>query len=134
MAQPRKRSLTTGLARRQVHQLGQPRPVTVGGAEGQLVALGPLEVQVRWILPGHPDAAMQLYALLRGVHGDAAAVSLSDRRGDGRIRVAQRARAGGVAGRRPGRTDLKPQISQPVFDRLVGADRAAELLALLGVS
>ena len=46
----------------------------VPGTEGQLVALGPLEVQVGGILPGHPDTAVQLDALLGGLHRDVAAV------------------------------------------------------------
>src|SRR6185437_13619822 len=57
---------------RQIDQLRQPGAVTVRGAERQLVALGPLQVEVCRILPGHPDATVQLHALLGGVNGDPA--------------------------------------------------------------
>ena len=67
------------------------------GAEGELVALGPLEVQMGGILPGHPDAAVQLDAFLGGVHGDAAAVRLRDCGGDPRVGVAAGVGVGGVA-------------------------------------
>src|SRR5262249_48060084 len=76
----------------QVYYLRQSRAVTIGGAEGQLVALGALEVQVRRIFPGHADASVQLHALLGGVHGDAAAIGLRNGRRGGRVFVAAGAR------------------------------------------
>ena len=88
---------------------------------------------MRRILPRHSDPAVQLHALLRGVHRDAAAVGLRDGRRGGRVVVAAGARVGGVPGDRRRRADLEPQVRQPVLDRLVRADRAAELLALLDV-
>ena len=54
----------------QVDQLGQPGAVPAGGAEGDLVGLGALQVQVGRVLPGHPDAAVQLDGLLGGPHRD----------------------------------------------------------------
>ena len=45
---------------------------------------------MRRILPRHPDAAVQLHALLGGVHRNVAAVSLRDGRGDARVFVAAR--------------------------------------------
>src|SRR5271167_363282 len=121
------------LRNRQIHQFGQPGAMTVSGAKRQLIALGALEIQVRRILPRHSDAAVQLHALLGGVHGDATAVGLCDGRGDTRVFVATGAAVGGVAGGRRRGPDLEPQIRQPVLDRLVGADRATELLTLLGI-
>ena len=69
-------------------KFGEPGTVVIGGAEGELVALGPLEVQVGRVLPGHADAAVQLDALLGGVHGDIAAVRLRDGGRDRGVRVA----------------------------------------------
>src|ERR1700731_3134136 len=81
---------------RQVNQVGQSGAVTVGGAESQLIALGPLQVKMRRVLPGHSDAAVQLNAFLGSVHGDAAAVGLCDGRGDRGVVVSASTGAGGV--------------------------------------
>ena len=62
--------------RGQVDQVGEVRAVTVGGAERELIALRPLQIQVRGVFPGHSDAAVQLDALLGGVDGDVTAVRL----------------------------------------------------------
>jgi len=71
-----------------------------GGAEGDLVGLGALQEEMRRVLPGHADAAVQLYALLRGLHGDLGAVRLRDRRGEPVVRVPFGGGRRGVAGSR----------------------------------
>ena len=107
------------LGHRQVDQLRQPGAVPVGGAEGQLVALGALEEQMGGIFPRHADAAVQLHTLLGGAHGRSAAVGLRDGRRDGGVLIAAGAGVSGVAGCRRRGTDLQPQIGQPVLDRLI---------------
>ena len=92
-----------------------------------------LEEEVEVVLPGEADAAVDLD---RGV-GDAPAGV----RGVGlRHRGGQRQRLGlgvggpgGVERRRAGVLGLQQHLRAAVGDRLVGADRAAELLAVLGV-
>src|SRR4051794_28735617 len=56
--------------RRQVDEVGEPGTVEPGCAEGYLVGLGALEVEVSRVLPRHPDTAVQLDGLLRGPHRD----------------------------------------------------------------
>ena len=120
--------------RRQVDEYGERGAVRLGRAEQQRVGLGPLEVQVGRVLPGHADAAVQLDRLLGGVHRDLAA----ERRGHGDrdrgVGVAGRQRRGGVAGGRVGLLDLGVQVGEPVLDRLEATDDAAELTPLLEVA
>src|SRR3954454_24812622 len=57
----RVRSMTSSCRRGgQVHEYGERGPVRLGGAEQQRVGLGPLEVQVRRVLPRHADTTVQL--------------------------------------------------------------------------
>src|SRR4051795_10057590 len=56
--------------RRQVDELSQSRAVEPRRPERDLVRLGPLEVEVGGVLPGHPDTAVQLDGLLGGPHRD----------------------------------------------------------------
>lgn len=105
----------------------------VAGAECQLITLGALEVKVGRILPGYADDAVQLHALLGGVHRDPSAVGLRHGRGDVGVRIVVHAGIDGIARRGVRRPGLEPQIGQPMLDRLIGADRTTELLALLGI-
>ena len=135
-------------AGRQPGQLRQRGPVRVGGAEADRVGLGPLEEQVRRVLPGEPDAAVQLDRLLRGLHRRVGAGRL--RQGDGQLRLGDQIlghrpvvalpgcghRGQGVGGRPgsgPRLGDRDPQVGQPVLDRLEAADRAGELVPFLDV-
>ncbi len=79
------------------------------------------------MLPGHADAAVQLDALLRGVHRDRRAQRLRDARRQ-RTRV-----VGRVAGGGPCQHEVLPDVGEPVLESLERADRAAELVALLEV-
>ena len=80
--------------------------MAIGGAECEMVALGSLEIQVRGILPRHADAAVELDALFRGVHGDIAAVGLRHSGGDRGVRIAARVGVGRVTRGRTGGTDF----------------------------
>ena len=73
-------------------------------AEGDRVGLGALEVQVRGVLPGHADAAVQLDALLGGVDGDPGAVRLGDGDRERRRRGCRWRARRRRCGRRRGRT------------------------------
>ena len=42
------------------HQFRDPRPVLLGAAQQRGIGGGPLEVQVRLVLPGEPDTAVHL--------------------------------------------------------------------------
>ncbi len=121
------------LRRGEIHQGGDGLAVAAGGAEGDLVGLGSFEVEMRGVLPGHADAAVELHALLGGPYRDLPAVGLRDGHGEGRIGTARALGGqgvGGVPGRRAGRGDLEPEFGEPVLDRLERADGTAELIAL----
>ena len=122
-----------GACRRQVDQLSQRGPVPVRGAQRHRPALGPLQQQVRRVLPGEADPAVHLHALLRGVHGHVAAGRLGQRDRDRRVRVAIGQAGGRVPGRGPGLGHRHPQVGQPVLERLERADRPGELPPLLQV-
>jgi hypothetical protein len=63
-----------------IDESAQTGSVPTGGAERDLVGLGALEVEMRRVFPGHPDAAMELYGLLSRPHGEITVVCLRDRR------------------------------------------------------
>ena len=62
----------------------------VAGSERELIGLGPFQVEMRRVLPGHPDTAVKLHAFLRSAYGDVSAVRRRHVRRDGRIEVAVR--------------------------------------------
>src|SRR5262249_28705066 len=109
---------------RQVHQGGQRRPVPVRRAQGQRPALGTLEQQVRRVLPGEADPAVQLHAFLRGEHGGLAARRLGQGPGDRRVGVAGGQAGGGVPGGSPRLGDRYPHVGQAVLERPAGAHPA----------
>ena len=117
----------------QVDEYGERGPMCLGGAEQQRVGLGPLEVQVRRVLPGHADAAVQLDRLLGGVHGDLRAERRGHRDRDRCVGVVGGERRGGVPRGGVGLLDLGVQVGEPVLEGLEPADDAAELPALLEV-
>src|SRR5918999_5457281 len=86
---------------REVHEPGEGRTMPVGRTEGDGRALGALQVEVGRVLPGEPDAAVHLYALLRGPHGDRRAVRLRDGHRDRGVRITGGDAAGRVPGHRP---------------------------------
>ena len=97
------------------------------------VRLAALEEEVEVVLPGEADAAVDLD---RGV-GDAPAgvggVGLGHRGGQRqRLRLGV-GRPGGAVDGRARVLGLEQHLRAAVGDRLVGADRAAELLAVFGV-
>ena len=113
--------------------VGDPLAVPAGVAEHRRVGLAALEEEVEVVLPGEADPAVHLD---RGV-GDAPAgvggVGLGHRGG-------QRQRLGLGVGGPGGAVDggarvlgLQQHLGAAVGDRLVGADRPAELLAVFGV-
>ena len=91
-------------SRREVDEYGERLAVGLGGAEQQLVGLGPLEVEVGRVLPGHAEAAVQLHGLLGRVHREVGAEGLRHRDRDVRVGVVGGERRGGVAGRGVGLT------------------------------
>jgi hypothetical protein len=88
---------------------------------------------VRRVLPGEPDAAVQLHALLRRVHRGVAAGRLGQRDRDGRVRVARGEAGSRVPGGGTRLGDGHPQVGQPVLEGLEGAHRAGELMPFLQV-
>src|ERR1700759_3370964 len=131
---PRMRvSICCSLRCRKIHQPGEPGAVTVCGAERQLVALGPLQIQVRRIFPRHAESTVQLHAFLGGVPRRTAAERLRDGRRDRGVIVLPGAGVGRVPGRRRAGVQLAPQVGEAMLDRLVRADRTTELLALLRI-
>ena len=126
------RQAGTGSARGE-DGVGDPFAVPLGVAEHRRVGLAALEEEVQVVLPGEADPAVHLD---RGVGNAPAGVGGVGLRHRGR----QRQRLGlGVGG--PGRAvdggagvlGLEQHLRAAVRDRLVGADRPAELLAVLGV-
>ena len=105
----------------------------LGGAEQQRVGLGPLEVQVGGVLPGHAETAVELDRLLGRVHRGLAAEGGRDRDRDRGVGVVGGQRGCGVAGRRVGLLDLGVEVGEPVLEGLEAADDAAELTPLLQV-
>src|SRR5262245_26945224 len=75
-------------------------PVPGRVAEGDLGALGALEVDVHVVLPGEPDAAVDLDPLAGDDAVRVGAVGLRHRRGERRFRDVVRDRPGRVVGRR----------------------------------
>jgi hypothetical protein len=51
-----------------INESAQAGAVPAWGAECDLVGLGALEIEMRGVLPGHADAAMELYGLLGSPH------------------------------------------------------------------
>ena len=103
------------------------RPVHVG------VGLAALEEEVQVVLPGEADAAVDLERGARHAAPGLAGVGLGagggERGGLGLVVERPRRPQDG----RPRPLDLEQHLRAGVRDGLVGADRAAELLALLGV-
>ncbi len=86
------------------------------------------------VLPGEPDAAVDLDALRGAAEEGLRAVRLRDGRRRRELRVVARVgHAGGVVRGRSRRLDRHEHVRKLVLDRLEGADRAAELHAGLGV-
>ena len=113
--------------------VGDPLAVPLGVAEHRGVGLAALEEEVEVVLPGEADAAVDLD---RGV-GDAPAgvggVGLGHRGGQRqRLRLGV-GRPGGAVDGRARVLGLQQHLRAAVRDRLVGADRPAELLAVFGV-
>jgi len=106
----------------------QSRSRAVGGAERPTVALGRRDTVCGYSRSS--NAACKLNAARRRV-GDVAAVGLRNGRGGGAASSSLGRSVRGVTG--PPRWPSRPPttIAKPVLDRLVGADRAAELLARL---
>ena len=92
---------------------------------------GPAQEEVGVVLPGEPDTAVDLHAPLGaggvGVTGESA----GDGHGDGDLVLV--AAPHGVPGGGPGQLERAEHVRTAVLDRLVLADRPAELLAVLGV-
>src|SRR5215216_6697470 len=112
---------------------GDPLAVRGALAVGVGVGLATLEEEVQVVLPGEADAAVHLQRRARDPAPGVAGVGL-------RARGRQRRRLGLVVerpgrpvDRRAGALDLEQHLRARVRDRLVGADRALELGAVLGV-
>ena len=88
---------------------------------------------VRLMLLGEGDAAEDLQRAVRDLARGAGHVGLRDRRGPLGVGQLVVERGGGVEHRRPGARAAHVHVGQDVAQRLVGADRAAELAALGGV-
>ena len=122
-----------GAAAPREDRVGDPFAVPLGVAEDRRVGAAALEEEVEVVLPGEADAAVDLD---RGVGNAPAGVG-----GVGlRHRGGQRQRLGLGVGGPGGAVDggagvlgLQQHLRAAVGDRLVGADRAAELLAVFGV-
>ena len=114
-------------------QAGQGGPVPVRGAERDRRARGPLQVQVRGVLPGEADTPVQLHAFLGCQGGGVPAGRLGQGDRDRGVRVVVGQAGGGVPGRGPGLADGHPQVRGAVLQRLERADRAGELVPLLQV-
>ena len=102
-------------------------------AEEQLARLGPLEVQVRGVLPREADAAVDLDVLGGGVEVGLRAVGLGQPGHRGQLVVHLRGAPHAVVGGRLGRLDLEQHVGALVLDGLERADGPAELHAHLGV-
>ena len=87
------------------------------------------------MLPGEPDAAVDLNAVGRHPGERLRAVAVRDRGGDRESVPGRLARRGGdrVVGRRPGSLDVHGHLRAPVLHRLERADGPPELNARLGV-
>ena len=115
-------------------QLGGPAQPARGPAEELPDPVGPTEVQVRVVLPGDPDSAEHLNAVLdvglRGLDPDAR----GDSRGNGQLAViAVSCGAGSIGGGHRHLLGAAQHLGAQVLDRLEAADRLAELLTHLGV-
>ncbi len=77
--------------------------------------------------------AVQLDALLGGVHRGAGAVRLRERRGDRGVGVTGGRGGGGVPGGGARLFEFGPDVGDPVLERLEPADLASELTAFLQV-
>ena len=103
------------------------------GPEHRRVGLAALEEEVEVVLPGEPDPAVDLD---RGVGDAPAGVGGVGLRHRGRKRQRVGVGVGGPGGAVDGGAGvlgLEQHLRAAVRDRLVGADRAAELLAVFGV-
>src|SRR3954468_8493105 len=110
-----------------------PLTVLARGAEELGRDPSALEEKVDVVLPGEPDAAEDLY----GRGGDRASgvggARLGHRRGEGKGLRLGAGGPGRVVGERARLLDVVEHLRAAVGDRLIGADRSAELLALLRV-
>src|SRR5215469_3716076 len=80
--------------------------VVAGVAQEKLAGLGPLEVQVRVVLPSESDTAVQLDVLRRDVEIDVRGVRLDQRRDDWDLVGVLRDRGGRVLNGAAQRLDL----------------------------
>ena len=117
----------------QVDQARDRGAVAIGRAQRDGVALGPLEVQVRGVLPGEADPAVHLDAFLGRSYGDVRAMDLGDRDCDRCVRIIVGDAPGGIAGHRPGLGHRHPQLGEAVLEPLERSDRPAELMTGLDV-
>src|SRR3990172_646578 len=117
----------------EVDQLGYPLAMPRGVAEGEFRPLGPLEVEVQVVLPGEPDAAVEL---------DASAGDPAVRVRDVGLGHADRELAfghpfvhgpRGIVRDRLAVLDVHQHVRRLVLDALVGADGPAESLPDLRV-
>ena len=102
-------------------------------AQEQLRTLRALEVQVRVVLPGEADAAVDLDVLGRAVEVRLGTERLGEARGDRQFVVTFLGRPGGVVRGRLRRLDVQEHVGALVLDRLERSDRPTELHAVLRV-
>src|SRR3984885_6547229 len=110
-------ALSNGVCGLQPDPLGEVLAVVGAVAQEQLAGLGPLEEQVRVMLPGEPDPAVHLDHLGGHVEVRLRRVGLEQRRqGRDFVGVVGHGR-GGVGDRRPQRLDLHQPVRHPVLPR-----------------
>src|SRR5262249_23645675 len=113
--------------------LGEELAVVRRTAEECLGCPSPLVVEMRRVLPGEADAAVDVDVLVGGLGERLGAVRLGEPRNDGKLVGALRGRPRAVVGGGPRRLGLDEHVGALVLDRLVTADEAPELDADLGV-
>src|SRR6476469_8268565 len=107
----------TGARSSDADALGEELAVVRGVTEQDLRALRTLEVQVRIVLPGEADAAVDLDVLGRGVEVRVRAVGLGERGHHRQLVVVLGRRPRRVVRRRLRRLDLEEHVGALVLDR-----------------
>ncbi len=117
----------------QARCVGNPLTVIAGGAELSPILQHPPEVQVEIVVPGHPDASVDLHAVLEDHRSVVTDVGLGHADQLGGVGRALVHRQGGRPGSGVGGLEPHLHVGEAVLEGLVRGQRSSEGVAVGGV-